>query len=289
MQTANTNTVWSSYIHTPSLLAKHRELRFRDENADALKKLLAIEDGRSIIEVGCGPGTLCHKLQQWYPTTSVSGFDIDEGFIEYAQNSYSGVHYFAADANLINTQQHYDYTISHTIFEYMSPDCFFRANNELLKDDGVMIIISNVQSINHDEELRTPPIPLLQAYYDTVKDLKSVHSHVVDRQNYQERDIITSLDRYGFEPIGIHYYANEIIPCNETPEKRAVIMDMYKEIQHSMFVTSIRKYGKIDQERYTQILAEIDSYYDEYSKQLDSKWPLHIDLLRIVKAKKKCT
>ncbi|WP_161625524.1 class I SAM-dependent methyltransferase [Sporomusa ovata] len=35
----------------------------------------------SILEVGCGPGLLCHRLAEWLPNSKITGLDRDENFI----------------------------------------------------------------------------------------------------------------------------------------------------------------------------------------------------------------
>lgn len=283
-------TCWSKYVHTPECLAAHRELRFCEETTPLLKSSLGIANGKSIIEVGCGPGVLCGKLKDWFPNSIIYGFDRDEQFIKYAQQHYKGVSFFVEDATNIHLNKKFDISISHTVFEYMPSNIFFNANRELLKKDGDLIIISNLHQIYLADELLNPPINSFMNVVKSISNSKSM-SHITCPQNYKETDIGKLLRENGFELLTMHYITSEVIIGNFEIERQRKILGIYKEIAKSKVITTIRRYGIIQEANLNIILDEIDNYYTDYLKTIKEKWPVNIDVLRIVKAKfkGKCT
>ena len=280
---------WSKYVHTPECLAAHRELRFCEETTPLLKSSLGIANGKSIIEIGCGPGVLCGKLKDWFPNSDIYGFDRDIHFIKYAQQHYNGVSFLVEDASDIHMNKKFDISISHTVFEYMPSDIFFNANRNLLKKDGELIIISNLHQIYLADELLNPNIISFMKVLKNIPDSKSL-SHITCPQNYKETDIRDLLRDNGFELSTMHYITSEVILGNYGIERQRQILEVYKEIVKSKAITTIRKYD-IQNVDLNKILDDIDDYYADYLKTVKEKWPVNIDILRIVKAKikGKCT
>lgn len=284
------HTCWSMYVHTPECLAAHRELRFCEETTPLLKSSLGIVNGKSIIEVGCGPGVLCSKLKKWFSNSDIYGFDRDEKFIRYAQQHYKGVSFFVGDASNVHVNKKFDISISHTVFEYMPSNIFFNVNRKLLKKDGELIIISNLHQIYLADDLLNPPINSFVDMAQNNSNYRSM-SHITCPQNYKEVDIGKLLRENGFELLTMHYITSEVIIGNFEIERQRQILDVYKEIAKSKAITTIRRNGIIDEAELSKILDEIDNYYTDYLKTIKEKWPVNIDILRIVKAKfkGKCT
>ena len=57
------NNVWSQYVQTSDELYRSRELRFNDSNKDLWLKALQVENGQTVLEVGCAGGIFCHRIK----------------------------------------------------------------------------------------------------------------------------------------------------------------------------------------------------------------------------------
>lgn len=287
MKKGQSNDDWSKYIHTAKVLDKHRRLRFREELNESFINALGLSHKGTIIELGCGPGTLCGKLQEWYPHLQISGFDRDMNFINYARRHYRGINFTVEDAAYITDKRFYDYTISHTVFEYMPTDIFFQANIQLLKPNGEMIIISNLHQIGNDSILSKPIIPSLNEFYDSLNTQEFNTSGIIQPQHYDEEKISELLGEWGFRLMAVHYIADEIIPCNYSEKLLKEIVNVYEEIQYNKLYTTINKTGIKDEHCFKELVACIHRYYQNITPELKNSWPIHVDILRVIKARKR--
>lgn len=287
-QQYNINHVWSSLLHTPECLAKHREFRFRDEIKNLFMRKIGIKVPSTLVEIGCGPGTLAYKLWDWYKDLEIVAFDQDKDFIDYARSHYKGPVYLLDDAKNLTISDRFDYVLSHTIMEYMDEEVFFACNKRLLKPMGEMIVVSNVKSLHYDDILMFPQIPNLTEFYLFCQQRSNdvLVSEVLQRQCTNYEDYIDKFKRNGFEIVRQDYLACETIAHNYPKEKMDEIVDMYREIQISKFCTTWHREEPISAKfSYRQILEQIYRYYDKIDNQMLAKWPATVDILRITKAK----
>lgn len=283
----NKNFIWSSFLHTPECLAKHRQARFNEDVKDRLVKLLNIKVPANLIEIGCGPGTLSYKLHCWHPGLNVMAFDVDKAFIEYANHHYHGPQYILGDAQNFTTHTKYDYVLSHTIMEYMDETHFFNANRRLLKPNGTSIIISNVKSIHFDDYLMFPQIEELNTFLSFCKhNSNKLIYQVLQKQNIEYSEFVDRFSRNGFEIISQNYISCENIPQNHSVDEIQNIIEMYREIQKSRFVTAWNRCIDIPKTfTFNRILQLIDDYYNKILCSQLKRWPGTVDLLRITRAK----
>ena len=284
----NINHVWSSLLHTPECLAKHREFRFREDIRDSFMSKTGIKVPSTLVEIGCGPGTLAYKLYDWYKDLKIVAFDQDKAFIDYARSHYKGPEYLLDDAKNLTISDKFDYVLSHTIMEYMDEDVFFECNKRLLKPMGEMIVVSTVKSLHFDDIFMFPQIPDLTKFYLYCQQENNdiLVSEVLQRQGSNYADYIDKFRRNGFEIIRQTYLACETIIHNFPKEKMDEVIDMYREIQVSKFCTSWNRKEPFPSEfSYNKILEQIYDYYDKFNDSMLAKWPATIDILRITKAK----
>lgn len=122
------NQIWSTYIQRAETLYRSRYMRFRNEYKEQYLKALGLENGMSILEVGCGPGLLCHSLKEWLPDSSITGLDRDSYFIEFAKEKSleKGLDckFVEGDAaNLPFKDNSFDACTSHTVIEHVETIC----------------------------------------------------------------------------------------------------------------------------------------------------------------------
>lgn len=141
------NNVWSQYVQTSDELYRSRELRFNDSNKDLWLKALQVENGQTVLEVGCAGGIFCHRIKAYRPDTKVIGLDFDTGHIEYAKTKTKEL---GLDCEFVNgdaasmpfAENTFDLCYSHTVAEHIPHGPFFGEQYRVLKPNGKIVVLS---------------------------------------------------------------------------------------------------------------------------------------------------
>ncbi len=110
---------WSAIQSAESLEAS-RSIRFQPEWRPILLGYFGLAPGMRVLEVGCGPGTLAPYLAEGLAPGTVTGIDLDEDFIQRAEekasrNGHHGVQYLVANAYELPFSNHrFDAAVSYT-------------------------------------------------------------------------------------------------------------------------------------------------------------------------------
>ena len=133
---------YSKIIKTPEWHIKRADGRI-----DSLIARGADFEGKKILEIGCGPGTVAHRLAQRYDC-SIVGVDIDTAQ-EYEWKKYSSknVNLLVADITHDNPfkDKKFDYIYSFYEFEHIfHPFEMLRQAANMLKPDGKLFIRANL-------------------------------------------------------------------------------------------------------------------------------------------------
>jgi ubiquinone/menaquinone biosynthesis C-methylase UbiE len=80
-----------------------------------------------ILDLGCGPGTLCRNLARTCPEAEIVGVDPDPGMLERARRAAgAGVHFVVADATALPASppfdRPFDVCVSTLMFHHLGPD-----------------------------------------------------------------------------------------------------------------------------------------------------------------------
>lgn len=158
------------FIQVLGSLMKYSCCYWKDENAAVIQKedldraeedMLAIqaeragiEDGMSILDLGCGWGSLSIYLARKYPETSITAVSHSSTQKEWitkraAELNLGNIEVITADMNDFETSRRYDRIVSIEMFEHMRNwhELFHRISS-WLKDDGrVFIHIFTVEGI----------------------------------------------------------------------------------------------------------------------------------------------
>jgi ubiquinone/menaquinone biosynthesis C-methylase UbiE len=145
---------WSTQVQGPLTLDLSREIRFREDRKDLWLNLLRLTKGMTVVDIGCGPGTLTRKLAKWLgPESKIIGVDKDPKFIEYArfkghQLGLKNVEYIQANAlDLPFDDNSVDACTSHTVIEHV-PNREFLLEQKRICDSGGVISVMSVRT-NH--------------------------------------------------------------------------------------------------------------------------------------------
>lgn len=102
----------------------------------------------NILEVGCGPGILCHRLKEWLPDSSITGLDKDCNFIEFAKEKSleKGLDCMFIEGDAVNLpfqDNSFDACTSHTVIEHVETIQFLKEQYRVCLPGGVVSVISS--------------------------------------------------------------------------------------------------------------------------------------------------
>lgn len=207
------NTIWSAYVQGTGTLYESRCLRFHDRFRDRYLPLLALEDGRRMLEIGCGPGALAGALHRWYPHAEITGIDRDSAFIRFAQQQTPDVRFIEADAGALPFgDASFDVTISNTVSEHIAPDDFFGEQYRVLKPGGACIVLSVRRSIQMEAACFAED-DVERAFWQQINAADDRwEKYGVARYPLSEAELPAAMARYGFREIRTGYAAIDLTP-----------------------------------------------------------------------------
>ncbi|SFG16938.1 class I SAM-dependent methyltransferase [Sporolactobacillus nakayamae] len=162
---------WSDYVQTSEELYRSRALRFHDENKKNWLNLIRIQDGMSVLEVGCGSGLFAHRVKTYLPHATVTGLDFDLGHIAFAK---AKSHELGLDCTFVNgdatampfADQTFDLCYSFTVMEHIEPNAFLREQYRVLKTGGTIAVLTVLPGLNLNGENWRPSTGEEQDLFD---------------------------------------------------------------------------------------------------------------------------
>jgi len=98
-----------------------------------------VPPGASVLEIGCGTGTLLAKLN---PRRGV-GVDISPKMVEIAAAKFPGLSFLAADAEALDLGETFEFVIVPDVIEHLSDvSAMFRSVRRCMRPDSRMIVTS---------------------------------------------------------------------------------------------------------------------------------------------------
>jgi ubiquinone/menaquinone biosynthesis C-methylase UbiE len=98
-----------------------------------------IPEGSSVLEIGCGTGTLLDALR---PARGV-GIDISPRMVEIAASKFPGLSFLAADAESFDLGETFEYIIVPDVIEHLTDvPAMFRCARKHLVRDGRLVVTS---------------------------------------------------------------------------------------------------------------------------------------------------
>lgn len=114
--------------------------------ADDIAKKLAIFNGASVYELGCGSGAFVYALRNKY-ALSVGGLDYSAALIQAAQDAMPDGDFIADEAINLATAQAADFVISNSVFHYFTTDYATEVISKMLQKANVAIAILDVPDL----------------------------------------------------------------------------------------------------------------------------------------------
>ena len=270
------STFWSEDVQSSEILYFSRVARFNNNNKDKWFDILQVKDNLKILELGCGPGHFTNMIKANFPNCKVSGIDLDENHIKYAQNMAQNlnldINYLVGDVcNLPFKDNEFDIVFSHTLVEHLPFDKFISEQKRVLKDNGTIIFIhvdTKRKHINQFNYLKNE----IDEIYDKLEYKKN--NIIVGQYLLQPQEYLKELHNLGFNNLSvkfeqIDFYFPDL--CKNLDEgikqiESLEISDMY----NAKFNIYISKNGENYKDK---LLSLIQNKYQERKKLFLEKKP----------------
>jgi ubiquinone/menaquinone biosynthesis C-methylase UbiE len=231
------NTLYSSKIQGILQLDLSREYRFRDDRKDAVLGALGLKPGMTVLDAGCGPGSLTRKLATWLgPASHILGMDRDTTFIEYARKKaeeqrIKNIEFLEGNVLAMPLEDNYvDVCTSHTVIEHVPNTEFLLEQKRVCRPGGrVSVMMAQPKSYIHSDPDSSPKISERERelWVPINAFQRNVHTENKTGSYDPEPHALPSLfEDLGFVDIQVDAVALPVVPDdsrNDSEEKRAIL------------------------------------------------------------------
>lgn len=289
------NNIWSTYLQKIGTLYYSRKLRFSDVLKENYLKAFAIDDKKSILEVGFGPGALSQSLNRWYPNSKITGVDRDSAFVEFARQNAPNISYIEGDAtNLPFENEVFDATISYTVQEHIEPSKFFGEQFRVLKPNGVCLVLSARRGINIKAQCILDESDFEKEIYNRI-DIEKYSNEVHEKYNVgayslTEAELPQTMAKYGFKNISIEYIMINLTPDNPTTSKETAYAIINANRQNDLDgIDSYLTPNAVKADEIEELKRLINFKYDERLRLYDAgikQWDTNVALTMVLRGVK---
>lgn len=292
------NNIWSKKIQGILTLDLSREMRFRDDRKDLFLQMLGLKPGMTVVDVGCGPGTLTRKLAKWLGEESkIIGVDLDTDFIKYAREkavelNLKNVIYYEGDAlKLPLSDNSVDTCISHTVIEHVPNREFLIEQKRICSSGGrVSVMYSRpdkyIESTNLLSQISERERELWGKVYQGSKDINKKYK--VGEYWPDSSELPSLFDELGFVNVQVDAIAIPIAiddARNSYAEKIALIESEKEQLLEGLEISLNMDSKKLSQDEIEELKALVEQ---RFSKRLDflkkgiNIWDYTIVIIQIV-------
>ena len=188
---------------------------------------LGLQDGMSVLEVGCGPGFWTEHLEQLVPTSPIVAIDADPGAILYAslrrewRPTTSFVTASVLDSGL--PEGHFDFAVARYVFQHLrNPNAAASEILRMLRPGGKLLIIDTDVDI---AGLISPALPVLEELQPKTTEIQARHGgdRRIGRRIWRilanagftdlvQDAMLTSSDSHGLEPFLLQLNPDRLVP-----------------------------------------------------------------------------
>ncbi|HUL01172.1 MAG TPA: methyltransferase domain-containing protein [Nitrospirota bacterium] len=102
---------------------------------------ISIENPKTIIDIGCGPGNSTQILSKRWPAADITGIDSSQKMIEKARADYPRQKWELQDASKFNLNQKYDIVFSNATLQWIQDhDLLIPRLFSMVNDNGVLAV-----------------------------------------------------------------------------------------------------------------------------------------------------
>lgn len=142
--------------HFSKIASNYKELRTTDvDHIEYIKKLLDKKSNIDIADVGCGDGRYSLEILKSFENCYLHCIDFNENMIEHLKNyltkkKFTNFCARAGDARKLSLENDsMDSIMTFNAIHHFDLDKFFSESNEILKDDGQLIIYTRLRNQNY--------------------------------------------------------------------------------------------------------------------------------------------
>ena len=143
--------------HFSKITSNYKELRTTDvDYIEYIKKLLVKKSNINIADVGCGDGCYSLEILKSFKNCYLHCIDFNENMIEHLKNyltkkKFTNFCARAGDASKLSLENDsVDSIMTLNAIHHFDLDKFFSESNEILKDDGQLIIYARLRNQNYN-------------------------------------------------------------------------------------------------------------------------------------------
>lgn len=290
---------WSESIQGVSSLDLSRELRFRDDRADLLLRLLGLQPGMRVLDTGCGPGAPTRSIARWLGGTSlVFGVDRDAAFVAHARRRATGqrlhnVRVLLGDALLLPFRDGaFDACASHTLIEHVPHGPFLREQRRVCTPGGrvsVMMVRPEASLVSApkgvpeiSERERELWAPLERAFREADE------RHGVGAYWPGLRGLPRVFEDVGFRRVQVDAVALPVVPDdarNTRGERRAIVEAEQREVHERLEMATRLLGDRLAAAHLTELRRLIDDRYARRLSMADegrAQWDYRVSMVLIV-------
>lgn len=133
----------------------------------------------SVVDIGCGEGSMLQEIRQRRPTVQLAGTDVSERALEIARHYVPGAFFTLLDLENQTLPKHYDLTICCEVLEHLQADEVAIANLAAMTRRYLVVVVPQGRMRRFE---------------------RADVGHV---RNYARADLCAKLERGGFEPLAV--------------------------------------------------------------------------------------
>ena len=291
---------WSNHIQGAKALDYDRRRRIREEHKDLYLKYLGLERGTTIIDVGCGPGSLSRKIASWLDYNSkVIGVEMDKNFIKYAikmaeREGLRNIEYMEGDAlNLPFEDNSVDSCYSSEVIQFLNPDKFLTEQKRICKPGASVAVMNTIPTARYHSHKSLVPEKSKREMdlWEMVLKPGEEKFEELDllKHKMEPKDYPRLFQKLGFRNIEVNalnmFYA--IDDARNSLDKKIEIMEADRQSDLELIEIGQNCSEKnIPNEIMEELKTLIEARYNERKKKIfcnDYTWDFKISTLLIVK------
>lgn len=289
------NTVWSTYIQKIPTLYLTRSLRFSDRYKEKYMTAFAIENKKSLLEIGCGPGALSEALARWYPEMKICGCDRDTNFIRFARENTPNIPFFEEDATRLSfADESFDITISNTVSEHIEPSAFYGEQYRVLKKGGVCLVLSARKGIVHNASCISETSEFEKQIWERASDIceETDRKNAVCAYPMNEMEMPKAMEQYGFRNVSTEYLTLNLTPdnpCFSREEALAIIESHRATVLDGIAVMKETVGSLVSADETGEMERLVNARYDKRVALYDAgikQWDTYLSLTMVLRGVK---
>jgi trans-aconitate 2-methyltransferase len=119
-------------------------LQFKHERTQPSIDLVAriqMDEPKTIIDIGCGPGNSTQILLKRWPRADIVGLDSSEKMIQKARQDYPHQKWVVGDASMVDKRQTYDIVFSNAVIHWLPDhDILLKRLFQLVNESGILAV-----------------------------------------------------------------------------------------------------------------------------------------------------